>query len=64
LKLDCDELLLTSGFKFNLRRYSKALAAHPHGRYWRGRWNVFELILAVGSAATVFAATGSWREQV
>lgn len=41
----------------------KALAAHPHRHYWRSRWNVFELVLAMGSAFTVFTVQGSLREQ-
>ena len=47
----------------NAEAAAKALAAHPHGHYWRSRWNVFELVLAAGSAATVFTTQGSWREQ-
>ena len=43
---------------------AKALAAHPHVHYWRDRWNIFELVLAIGSAATVFTTQGSWREQL
>ena len=41
----------------------RGLAAHPQKHHWRDRWNVFELILAVGSAVTVLAPQGSWREQ-
>lgn len=42
---------------------AKALAAHPHSHYWRARWNVFEMVLAAGSAVTVFTVQGTWREQ-
>lgn len=42
----------------------KAAAAHPHWRYWRNRWNAFELALALGSAATAFTRQGRWRERL
>ena len=49
---------------FLLEAAAKALAAHPHARYWRSRWNRFELALALGAAATAVARRGGVREQI